>query len=147
MESSRILFLQIVYFLIGFLFTDVTITFQEHQGDDSFRVRSKVYTAIENYLAIDSSERASRLKAKTTKGNGAVALSLDDYKEITDEFQGIKVKWYLKKQLPSVQTISWNTARDGGRRSYQLTFNSRYSSIIVESYVPFVFEEGKKIKK
>ncbi|KAL3507845.1 hypothetical protein ACH5RR_033227 [Cinchona calisaya] len=146
-DSLESYFYKIVHSLFGFLFTDVTITFEEYQSDESFHGRNEAYTAIENYLSIDSSERASKLKAKTTKGMRSIAFSMDDYEVITDEFEGIKVKWYLEKQLPVSQSISWDVSRDEGRRCYKLMFKDKYRSIITESYIPYVIEEGKKIKK
>ncbi|KAL3507835.1 hypothetical protein ACH5RR_033217 [Cinchona calisaya] len=57
-------------------------------------------------MTVVSRERASTLKAKTTKGNRSVALSLDDYEEIIDEFQGIKVT--LSGLLNFIDAI-WST--------------------------------------
>ncbi|KAL3507837.1 hypothetical protein ACH5RR_033219 [Cinchona calisaya] len=99
-DSLESYFYKIVRSLFGFLFTDVTITFEEYQSDESFHGRNEAYTAIENYLSIDSSERASKLKAKTTKGKRSIAFSMDDYEVITDEFEGIKVKWYWRNSYP-----------------------------------------------
>ncbi|KAL0456406.1 UNVERIFIED_CONTAM: hypothetical protein Slati_0979800 [Sesamum latifolium] len=59
----------------------IVITFHEFPLDS--HMRSDAYAAIETYLGANLSQQAERLNANTAGGSRSVALSIDDYEEIT----------------------------------------------------------------
>ncbi|RID79519.1 hypothetical protein BRARA_A02252 [Brassica rapa] len=121
----------------------IQVTFFEYTGQN-FK-RSVPYDAIQNYLSKDSSARAKRLKANTVKGSKSLVLSMDDYEEITDDFEGIKVWWQSNKEETRKEPFSFYPGADE-KRYYMLRFHRRDREVILERYINHVFREGKSIK-
>ncbi|KAJ6697350.1 hypothetical protein OIU85_003697 [Salix viminalis] len=87
-----------------FFYPYIQITFNEFTGDRF--MRSEAYSAIENYLGSRSSTQAKRLKADVVKSSQSIILSMDDYEEVDDEFQGVKLKWAAGKHISKTQSVS-----------------------------------------
>ena len=121
----------------------IQVTFFEYTGQN-FK-RSVPYDAIQNYLSKDSSARAKRLKANTVKGSKSLVLSMDDYEEITDDFEGIKVWWQSNKEETRKESFSFYPGADE-KRYYMLRFHRRDREVILERYISHVIREGKSIK-
>ncbi|WCJ20849.1 P-loop containing nucleoside triphosphate hydrolases superfamily protein [Euphorbia peplus] len=121
------------------------ISFHESTGE---RLKcSEAYSAIKNYLSADSSKLANRLKADFAKESNALILTMDDHEEITDHFQGIKIRWTSSKNTPpTTQSFSLypQTGTDDGRY-FRLTVHRRYREIITTSYIDHVITQGKAI--
>ncbi|EHA8590410.1 AAA-ATPase ASD, mitochondrial [Cocos nucifera] len=128
--------------LVGLVYPYIEITFAEYTGERL--KRSEAYTAIEAYLGASSSDRAKRLKAETDRDGAQLVLSMDEYEEVTDDFQGVTVWWTSSKTNPQTRSISFYPAPDD-RRFYRLTFHRRHRKIIHGSYLHHVMEKGKAI--
>ena len=120
----------------------IQITFPEYQGD-GFQ-RSKAYVAIERYLEKHSSKQAKRLKASVVNDCETIVLSMQNYEEVTDEFEGIKLWWASRQCASNRQSISIYP-REEEKRYFKLTFHQKYCKIITETYLKHVLEEGKAI--
>ncbi|XP_010906691.1 AAA-ATPase ASD, mitochondrial [Elaeis guineensis] len=128
--------------LVGLVYPYIEITFAEYTGERL--KRSEAYTAIEAYLGASSSDRAKRLKAETDRDGAQLVLSMDDYEEVTDDFQGVRVWWTSSKTALQARSISFYPAPDD-RRFYRLTFHRRHRKIIHGTYLHHVMEKGKAI--
>ncbi|KAI5566792.1 hypothetical protein BDE02_13G044200 [Populus trichocarpa] len=122
-----------------FVYPFIQITFNEFTGDRF--MRSEAYSAIENYLGSSSSMQAKRLKADVVKNSTqSLVLSMDDFEEVTDEFQGVKLRG------------SGNIAdhhffyQHDERMYYTLTFHKRHRNLILGTYLSHVLKEGDAIK-
>ncbi|KAL4591320.1 hypothetical protein LXL04_004278 [Taraxacum kok-saghyz] len=125
----------------SYFYPYITIVFHEYQPYE-FQ-RSIAYTAIEQYLGANSSNRAKRLKANVIRDGKSVDLSIDDYEDVTDEFQGIKIWWSSRKKIPQQQALF---ARDDNeKRYYTLTCHRNHRDIITNVYLHHVLDEGKMI--
>ncbi|XWS64541.1 hypothetical protein CRYUN_Cryun05aG0012900 [Craigia yunnanensis] len=129
--------------LVYLLFPYIQIAFHEYSS--GLINRSAAYAAIEGYLCSKSIAQAVRLKAESAKKDQPLVLAMDDYEEVQDEFQGIKVNWYRGQIFPQTKTISWHPTPDW-RRYYQLTFPEKHSEIITVTYLKHVMREGKSLK-
>ncbi|CAN7101962.1 unnamed protein product [Brassica rapa subsp. narinosa] len=121
----------------------IQIKFHEYSGEH-FK-RSEIYSGIQSYLSKDSSLRAKKLKANTTKGSKSLVLSMDDREEITDEFESVTVWWQSKKVRNTRQSFSFYPAADE-KRYYMLKFHRRDREVIIERYLEHVVKEGKRIE-
>ncbi|CAK9180565.1 unnamed protein product [Ilex paraguariensis] len=128
--------------LVNWVFPYIQITFHEYPND-GFK-RSKAYAAIESYLGANSTMRVKRLKGDVVKDSQSLVLSMGDYEEIIDEFEGIKLCWVFSKKLPNSQTITFYPGEDE-RRHYKLSFHQRHHDMVTGYYLNHVLEEGKKI--
>ncbi|RZC67571.1 hypothetical protein C5167_011260 [Papaver somniferum] len=103
---------------------------------DYFR-SSGVYVAIQAYLRPKTCELARRMKAQFGT-NKKLILNMADYEEIVDEFEGIKIWWYVGK------TISQRpVASDFEHRHLSLQFHRQHREIITSSYMYHVIKEGE----
>ncbi|KAJ6744300.1 BCS1 AAA-TYPE ATPASE [Salix purpurea] len=119
-----------------FIYPYIQITFNEFTGDRF--MRSEAYSAIENYLGSRSSTQAKRLKADVVKNSQSIILSMDDYEEVDDEFQGVKLKWAAGKHISETQSDE--------KKYYRLTFHRRHRQLILGDYLNHVLKEGNEIK-
>ncbi|KAF3593091.1 hypothetical protein DY000_02025755 [Brassica cretica] len=103
----------------------IQIKFHEYSGEHFKRSESKATSGIQSYLSKDSSLRAKKLKANTTKGSKSLVLSMDDREEITDEFESVTVWWQSKKVRNTRQSFSFYPAADE-KRYYTLKFHRHF---------------------
>ncbi|XP_031254838.1 AAA-ATPase ASD, mitochondrial-like [Pistacia vera] len=130
--------------LVVFFYPYIQVTFHEFTGDRF--MRSDAYSAIENYLSSKSSTQAKRLKADIVKNNNqSLVLSMDDYEEVSDEFQGVRLWWSSGKNVTKSQVVSFYSVTDE-KRFYKLTFHKRYRELILGPYLVNVLKEGNAIK-
>ncbi|CAH1434419.1 unnamed protein product [Lactuca virosa] len=132
--------------LVSFMNPYITISFHEYQGDEY--ERSKAYKAIERYLSSNSSNGVKRLKANVIKNSKfrSVFLSMEDYEEVIDEFQGMTIWWSSSKIIPQQRAL-FNYNDGDEKRYYQLTCHRKHRDIITNVYVPHVLDEGEAIAK
>ncbi|KAL8500766.1 hypothetical protein ACS0TY_020376 [Phlomoides rotata] len=126
----------------NFFYPYIQITFSEYHGD-GFE-RSKAYAAIERYLNANSSKQAKRLQANVVRDSEAILLTMAKYEEVTDEFQGIKLRWASSETTSSKQSISIYP-REDEKRYFILTFHRKHRDTISNNYLKHVLEEGKAI--
>ncbi|KAK3010062.1 hypothetical protein RJ639_012652 [Escallonia herrerae] len=120
----------------------IKITFDEYPSDGY--ERCKAFAAIERYLAANSSATAKRLKANLVKNSKSLVLSMDDYEEISEKYEGAKLWWTSKKFHPTSQSISFYP-REDEKRYYTLTFHKKHRDVITKAYLRHVLDEGKAI--
>ncbi|CAH2079979.1 unnamed protein product [Thlaspi arvense] len=106
----------------------VEINFPESDG---YRL-NHAFSAIETYLGSKATDKSKHLKGSQVKENKDLVLKRDEAK-VRDEYKGANVWWEIV------------TSSDG-ERSFKLTFHNRARSLITDSYVQYVVEEGKLIE-
>ncbi|KAK1430745.1 hypothetical protein QVD17_13711 [Tagetes erecta] len=129
--------------VVSYVYPYVEITFHEYQVDAWFE-RSKAFMSIERYLSTNSSGMAKRLKANVVKDSESIVLSMEEYEEVEDEFNGIKVWWTSSKKVPQ-QRAFFSYRGDEENRYYKLTCRREHRDIITNKYLKYVLEEGKAI--
>ncbi|CAA7036363.1 unnamed protein product [Microthlaspi erraticum] len=106
----------------------VEINFPE---SDEYRF-NHAFSAIETYLGSKATEKSKLLRGSQVKESKGLVLKRDEAK-IRDEYKGANV-W-------------WETVTDtDGIRSYKLTFHNSARSLITDSYIQYVVEEGKSVE-
>ncbi|KAI3505426.1 hypothetical protein L1887_27555 [Cichorium endivia] len=130
--------------LLGILNPYITISFYEYNGDEY--ERSEAYIAIERYLSNNSSNGVKRLKANVVRNSKSIFLSMEDYEEVTDEFEGIIITWASSKIIPQQRAlIAYNDGDE--KRYYKLTCHRKDKDIVTKVYVPHVLDEGDAISQ
>ncbi|KAI3692177.1 hypothetical protein L6452_31986 [Arctium lappa] len=129
--------------IISYIYPYVEITFHEYQPDGWFE-RSKAFVSIERYLSTNSTNTAKRLKANLLKDTESVVLSMDDYEEVTDEFQNIKIWWTSSKNIPSQRAL-FSYRGEEEKRYYKLTCKREHREIVTKVYLKHALDEGKAI--
>lgn len=126
---------------VNYLSPYLAITFDEY-NNDRFN-RSKVYITIENYLGDKSSMDARSMKADYIRDGKSLLFSLGENEEVMDVYHGVKVWWSFNTETTNRQSYWFNGSED--KRSYNLSFHSRHRKFILDSYLPYVLEEGEAI--
>ncbi|KAF3437107.1 hypothetical protein FNV43_RR19860 [Rhamnella rubrinervis] len=123
------------------LYPYVKITINEFRDKALSNRRSDAYVAVEAYLSsINTSKTSKRLKADMEHHNSNLALSIDEYQTVNDEFQGAKLEWVSGK--------SSSKALDKEQISfYRLIFHNKHREMVTQSYLQHVIERGKEIRK
>ncbi|XP_010030768.2 AAA-ATPase At3g28580 [Eucalyptus grandis] len=130
------------YKWVSFFYPYVEISFHEFTG--KYMKRSEAFMAIQNYLTENAASRAKRLKADSVKDNRPLILSMDDYEEVDDEYNGVNITWSSNRIVPASTTFSLYPTTQNPRY-YTLTFHRRHRKLITQSYVNHVLTEGKAI--
>lgn len=128
--------------LFSLVYPYIQIRFNEFTGERL--MRSEAFSAIETYLASNSSMQATKLKADSVKNSQSLALSMDDNEEVADEFNGVKVWWVSGKNISKGQSFSFYPTSDE-KRYYKLLFHKKQRDLIIGPYLSHVFKEGKAI--
>ncbi|KAJ4972789.1 hypothetical protein NE237_005963 [Protea cynaroides] len=98
------------------------------------------YTSFYPYI-----ESPSKNTPPTSSRNERnIVLSMDDHEEVSDEFQGVKLRWSSNKKVNKSSSLSLYPGRDD-KRYYKLTFHKSRRDLITSSYLNHVMEEGKAI--
>ncbi|KAL8195909.1 hypothetical protein R6Q57_025399 [Mikania cordata] len=129
--------------LVSYVYPYVEITFHEYQVDSWFE-RSTAFVSIERYLSTNSSNKAKRLKASVVKDCESVVLSMDEYEEVTDDFNGIRIWWTSSKKIPQQRAL-FSYRGDEENRFYRLTCRREHRDIVTNVYLKHVLDEGKAI--
>ncbi|CAL5066620.1 unnamed protein product [Urochloa decumbens] len=141
---------------VGFADPYLTVTVAEHDSGvdhDGRMRRGEAYELATAYLGDRCSRQARQLRAVTAPASAAAGGGgeggdrlvmptriLGDGDEVADEFRGATVWWSTASPAKS------NDQEDGGRgvRAYQLVFHRRHRDLVVGSYLPHVFREGRR---
>lgn len=101
----------------------VNISFHEY-SQNGMR-RNEAYDAIQNYLTSKSAvDQAKNLRGEVVRCAKSVLLTVDDYEEVLDIYEGIKVSWRVVKQTIRNITSAYNS-ESKEKRYYKLTFHKR----------------------
>ncbi|XP_043704599.1 AAA-ATPase At3g28580-like [Telopea speciosissima] len=114
------------------------ISFHEQSGGRFSR--NEAYTAIEGYLSTHSSKQAKRLKADITTNSSKLVLNLDNHEEITDHFNGVKLRW-----SSHINTVTNRHDYSEEKRSFNLSFHKNHRELVINKYLNHVIEQGKAV--
>ena len=117
----------------------IEVRFFEYSG--SYMRSSEAFSAIGHYLSSKSSAQARKLKGDFIRQS--LVLKMDEYQEVFDEFEGVKLAWSLRKIVPMDKTVSFYPATE--KRFYRLTFHRKHRSFVTRTYLKHVLDEGKAI--
>ncbi|KAG7548610.1 AAA-type ATPase N-terminal domain [Arabidopsis suecica] len=92
---------------------------------------NQAFSAIETYLDSKSTDKSKHLRGSQVKESKGLVLKRNEAK-VRDEYQGANVWWEI-------------VVDKDGNRYYKLTFHNRARSLITNSYIKYVVEEGKSI--
>ncbi|VFQ62151.1 unnamed protein product [Cuscuta campestris] len=124
----------------------VHITFHEFEPGELFD-RSKVFLTIERYLGHISSGNANHFIAKPAKDScRSVVLSMGNYEEVVDVYNGAVKVWWSSAQITSVRQSMSLFPREDDKRYFNLKFHKKDREIVTKSYIKHVLAEGEAIQ-
>ncbi|VFQ60482.1 unnamed protein product [Cuscuta campestris] len=124
----------------------VHITFHEFEPGELFE-RSKVFLTIERYLGHISSGNANHFIAKPAKDScQSVVLSMGNYEEVVDVYNGVVKVWWSSAQITSVRQSMSLFPREDDKRYFNLKFHKKDREMVTKSYIQHVLAEGEAIQ-
>uniref|UniRef100_A0A7N0R9G2 AAA+ ATPase domain-containing protein n=1 Tax=Kalanchoe fedtschenkoi TaxID=63787 RepID=A0A7N0R9G2_KALFE len=130
--------------LLNYSNSKVQISVSEFSGD-RMNKRNQLYLDIEIYLSGLASAHARRLKADMSNKSKTPVFSMDDQQEVTDEFQGVKVRWISKKENRRRSNSLNNDSTPDETRFYELVVHENERGKFAESYLLHVREKAQEI--
>ncbi|KAK6125683.1 hypothetical protein DH2020_040575 [Rehmannia glutinosa] len=115
--------------LINFFYPYIQISFPEYHGDGF--ARSNAFTAIERYLNANSTTQAKRLKANVVRDSEAIVLTMANHEEVTDEYQGIKLRWASSETTPIAS--QFHSTPEKTRRGKAITVKERRRKLYINN--------------
>ncbi|XP_021908293.1 protein HYPER-SENSITIVITY-RELATED 4, partial [Carica papaya] len=128
--------------------SQMTMVIDEFDG----LVNNHIYESAEIYLGGKISPSTRRLKVIKPEKENNLVLAIDREEEVTDVFNGIKLKWALVcHQVQSSRNFDnprdINSTLRSEVRSFELCFHKKYRDMVITQYLPFVIKQAKAIKQ
>ncbi|AES66665.2 putative ATPase, AAA-type, core, AAA-type ATPase domain-containing protein [Medicago truncatula] len=112
--------------------------------------KNQVFEAAETYLGTKATVSTERVKASKSHDHKKLSFNIDRGEEVSDDFEGITVKWKLiciQEDGSRIRHNDMYTSSVSEIRSYELTFHKKHKNTIFDSYFPYVMEIAKQIKQ
>ncbi|CAH9117322.1 unnamed protein product [Cuscuta europaea] len=114
-------------------------------------IRNEIFEAAEIYLRTKLKPAAGRLKISQASRDKSISFIISRDEKITDTFGGAELIWELKVTASSSKKSefdrSFSSESSTERKSFELSFNKKFSEIVISKYIPFVLERSKVIKE
>jgi chaperone BCS1 len=125
----------------------LTMIIYEHEG----LFNNEIYEAVQLYLTTKISDDTLRVKVSKLEMEKNIVTSVEKNQEITDYYNGVKVKWIWVFEKSNNTTDVYDNRSSvnitsSEVRSFQLSFHKKHKHNIVDSYLPFILEEAKAKK-
>lgn len=122
--------------------------------------RNDLFDSFEIYMSTKTNPKTNRLKITKSSKEKHLNIKLAQSENIIDFFQEVEIKWLFiceESESTTRRSRSRNNSKvpdDFGNRPWQfkskqwfeLSFEKKHKEIVVNSYIPFVLEEGKAIR-
>ncbi|XP_039159412.1 AAA-ATPase At3g50940-like [Eucalyptus grandis] len=113
--------------------------------------QNELFKAAQVFLAAKQSVSVRRVRVtKSTKESHSTLAIIDRNQMLVDTFHGVKLKWVLvSRQAGSGNQVHQGrkSAAEHGEQYFELTFDKKHMEIVDKSYLPFVMDEAKSIKR
>nr|GLL44351.1 AAA-ATPase At3g50940-like [Ipomoea trifida] len=138
---------------LGSLFCTITsrasLVIDEYNGLTS----NEIFEASEVYLGTKLSPSADRLKISKAPEEKALSFIITKGEKVTDTFEGIEFIWELivsESKKPGGgynYDQGYSSPETTEHRSFELSFNKKFTETVFASYIPFVLERSRAIKE
>ncbi|XP_010557749.1 PREDICTED: protein HYPER-SENSITIVITY-RELATED 4 [Tarenaya hassleriana] len=126
----------------GYFSSQMTIVIDESRG----YVPNEVFKAAETYLATKISPSTRRINVSKEDKDKNFNVTVDRDEEVTDTFNGVKLRWILVCR--QVETNgSRNSTQRLEERSFELSFHKKFKNLVLESYLPFLVKQAVSMRQ
>ncbi|KAA3482336.1 mitochondrial chaperone BCS1-like [Gossypium australe] len=142
-ELKAYIFNNISMFFKSFSF-QTTLIIEEFDG----LTRNQIYKAAEIYLGTKTYSSLKPCKVSMGEKETKIVVSMAKNQETVDVFDGVKFKWRrvtsrVESKNDVFQGQSSNVRSEKG--SFELSFHKKHKEKVLDSYLPFVLEESKRL--
>ncbi|KAL7241227.1 hypothetical protein ACSBR2_006782 [Camellia fascicularis] len=111
---------------------------------------NEMFEASEIYLRPKISPSVERLKISKAPGDKEICVSINQGEKIMDTFGGVQLTWQMistKSQETKIDNRGHPFQETVERRSTELKFHKKYREKVLSSYLPYVLNKSKDMKK
>ncbi|XP_062076794.1 AAA-ATPase At3g50940-like [Humulus lupulus] len=148
-ELQQLIFLKLRKFTSS-LSSQLTLVIEEFDG----LTYNHIFKAAKIYLRpTNVPSDAKRFRVVLPRKEDNFAISLDRNEEIVDSFNGVKLKWRMvsnqisSKYVSSPDSGPYNSSLKSEHRFFELSFHKKHKDMVINSYLPHILEESKKMKE
>lgn len=127
--------------------SQLTIVIDEFQG----LFPNEIFEAAHAYLGAIVTPSVRRIKASKDAKEKKLAVSVDRGEELADVYENVQVKWkliYVQVKSPFARHRGdLNASLRQEARFYELTFHKKHKENVLNSYLPYILERSKEIKR
>ncbi|MBA0614220.1 hypothetical protein Godav_014541 [Gossypium davidsonii] len=142
-ELKAYIFNNISKFFKSFSF-QTTLIIEEFDG----LTRNQIYRAAEIYLGSKTCSSMKLCKVSMGEKETKIVVSMAKNQETVDVFDGVKFKWrQVTRQVESKNVVFQGQSSNvrSEKRSFELSFHKKHKEKVMDSYLPFVLKESKRL--
>ncbi|MBA0739111.1 hypothetical protein Gogos_012407 [Gossypium gossypioides] len=142
-ELKAYIFNNISKFFKSFSF-QTTLIIEEFDG----LTRNQIYRAAEIYLGTKTCSSMKLCKVSMGEKETKIVVSMAKNQETVDVFDGVKFKWrQVTRQVESKNVVFQGQSSNvrSEKRSFELSFHKKHKEKVLDSYLPFVLKESKRL--
>ncbi|OMO75610.1 hypothetical protein COLO4_25973 [Corchorus olitorius] len=109
--------------------------------------RNQIYRAAEIYLGTKISPSTKLYRVSMPEKETKIAVSMAKNQETMDTFNGVQLKWrQVTRQVESTYIAMQGASKIRSEiRSFQLSFHKKHKEKVLNSYLPFILKESKRL--
>lgn len=112
---------------------------------------NEIYQAAEIYLSTRITPSVDQLKVSKFPREKHISVTINKGETIIDEYEGIQLRWEfisteVQKSYFDMECYSQST-ETSERKMVQLRFHKRFKEMVIGTYLPYVVDRSKAIKK
>ncbi|TYI95135.1 hypothetical protein E1A91_D02G256700v1 [Gossypium mustelinum] len=142
-ELKAYIFNNISKFFKSFSF-QTTLIIEEFDG----LTRNQIYRAAEIYLGTKTCSSMKLCKVSMGEKETKIVVSMAKNQETVYVFDGVKFKWrQVTRQVESKNVVFQGQSSNvrSEKRSFELSFHKKHKEKVLDSYLPFVLKESKRL--
>ncbi|XWS54937.1 hypothetical protein CRYUN_Cryun10bG0132400 [Craigia yunnanensis] len=142
-ELQAYIFKNIKGFFKSFSF-QITLIVEEFDG----LTGNQIYRSAEIYLSTKISSSTKLYRVSMAEKETKIAVSMAKNHETIDTFDGVQFKWRQVTRQVDSKHIAFQGHSSKVRseiRSFELTFHKKHKEKVLNSYLPFIVKESKRL--
>lgn len=123
------------------LSSQLTVVIEESEGLTS----NQMFGAVKVYLGTKVNDWTRRIKVNKPDEDEELAVTVDRYQEVTDNYENVKFTWIMKSRGIKQSEKSTNPKTE--LRYFELSFHKKQKEMALKSYLPYILKRAKEIKE
>lgn len=119
----------------------LTVVIEESEGLTS----NQMFGAVKVYLGTKVNDWTRRIKVNKPDEDEELAVTVDRYQEVTDNYENVKFTWIMKSRGIKQSEKSTNPKTE--LRYFELSFHKKQKEMALKSYLPYILKRAKEIKE
>ncbi|TMW97879.1 hypothetical protein EJD97_004875 [Solanum chilense] len=104
-----------------------------------------MFGAVNVYLGTKVNDWTRRIKVNKPDEDEELAVTVDRYQEVTDDYENVKFTWIMKSRGIKQSEKSTNPKTE--LRYFELSFHKKQKEMALKSYLPYILKRAKEIKE